>query len=317
MRSPGWEAIPSLLAEVVPQTGLDETPYAWLWDSGAALPCRGGPVAACGRHYSSGNSQPCVCLRVRRDSQNHFAKSSLIFQNARSNDFMAELLIDYATRYVRTLVAVSFSQEEFQMAFDTLDELRTLYRPPAPRAELKVLDRLDEHCRRFIALSPFYVIGSACADGRADVSPRGDPPGSLALIPDDRTLLLPDRPGNRQVDTLMNLVERPYVGLLFFIPGFTETLRVNGRAEISIDPDLLELLSIKGKPPISILKVSVEEAFLHCSKALIRAKLWDSKAQVERSCYPSYGQVLADQIAGADAAEIDAGEEESARTELY
>ena len=115
----------------------------------------------------------------------------------------------------------------------------------------------------------------------------------------------------------MNLVERPYVGLVFFVPGLTEPLRVNGRAEISTDPEHLQPLAIKGKLPISVLKVTVEEAFLHCAKALIRARLWDADAQVERSRFPTYGQVLADQIAGADAAKIDAGEEESARTELY
>ena len=203
------------------------------------------------------------------------------------------------------------------MAIDTLAELRQVYRPPAARAGLKVLDHLDVHCRKFIALSPFYVISSARADGRADASPRGDPPGSLAHVLDDRTLLLPDRPGNRQVDTLMNLIERPYVGLVFFVPGLTETLRVNGRAELSTEAELLRPLAIKGKLPICVLRVTVEEAFLHCAKALIRARLWEPDAQVERSCFPTYGRVLADQIAGADAAEIDAGEQESARTELY
>ena len=203
------------------------------------------------------------------------------------------------------------------MAIDTMAKLREVYPPPAPRAGLKVLDHLDVHCRRFIELSPFYVMSSARADGRADATPRGDPPGSLAHVLDDRTLLLPDRPGNRQVDTLMNLVERPFVGLVFFVPGLTETLRVNGTAEISTDPEHLEPLAIKGKLPISVLRVTVEEAFLHCAKALIRARLWDPHARVDRSCYPTYGRVLADQIAGANAAEIDAGEEESARTELY
>ena len=203
------------------------------------------------------------------------------------------------------------------MAIDTLAELRRVYRPPAARAGLKLLDHLDVHCRKFIALSPFYVISSARADGRADASPRGDPPGSLAHVLDDRTLLLPDRPGNRQVDTLMNLIERPYVGLVFFVPGLTETLRVNGRAELSTEAELLRPLAIKGKLPICVLRVTVEEAFLHCAKALIRARLWEPDAQVERSCFPTYGRVLADQIAGADAAEIDAGEQESARTELY
>ena len=203
------------------------------------------------------------------------------------------------------------------MPVENMDELREVYAPPADRAGLKVLDHLDVHCRDFIALSPFYVIASARADGRADASPRGDPTGSAAYILDDRTLLLPDRPGNRQVDTLMNLVERPYVGLVFFVPGLTETLRINGRAEISTDRELLEPLAVEGRLPISVLKVTVEEAFLHCAKALIRARLWEPDAQVERSRYPSYGEVLADQIAGADAAEIDAGEEESARNELY
>ena len=203
------------------------------------------------------------------------------------------------------------------MAVDTLDDLREVYAPPADRASLKVLDRLDVHCRDFIALSPFYVIASARADGRADASPRGDPTGSLAHVLDEKTLLLPDRPGNRQVDTLMNLVERPYVGLVFFVPGLNETLRINGRAEISTNPELLEPLAIKGKPPLSVLKVTVEEAFLHCAKALIRSRLWEPDARVERSQFPTYGKVLADQIAGADAAEIDAGEEKSARTELY
>ena len=203
------------------------------------------------------------------------------------------------------------------MTIDTLAKLRQVYRPPAARAGLKVLDHLDVHCRKFIALSPFYVISSARADGRADASPRGDPPGSLAHVLDDKTLLLPDRPGNRQVDTLMNLIERPYVGLVFFVPGLTETLRVNGQAEMSTEAELLQPLAIQGKLPISVLKVTVEEAFLHCAKALIRARLWEADAQVERSCFPTYGRVLADQIAGADAAEIDAGEEESARTELY
>lgn len=203
------------------------------------------------------------------------------------------------------------------MTIATMTELREAYRPPATRAGLKVLDRLDVHCRKFIALSPFYVIGSARADGRADASPRGDPPGSLAHVLDDKTLLLPDRPGNRQVDTLMNLVESPFVGLVFFVPGMTETLRINGRAEISTERQLLEPLAIKGRLPLSVLKVTVEEAFLHCAKALLRARLWEDDAKVERSCYPTYGQVLADHIKGEDAAEIDAGEAESARTEMF
>ncbi len=204
------------------------------------------------------------------------------------------------------------------MAIDSVTKLRAVYRrPPRARSGLKVLDRLDVHCRNFIALSPLCVISSSRADGRADASPRGDLPGSLAHVVDDRTLLLPDRPGNRQLDTLTNLLERPYVGLLFFVPGMNETLRINGRAEIVTEPELLEPLAIRSKPPLSALAVTVEEAYLHCAKALIRARIWEPEARVERSRFPTYGRVLADQIAGADAAEIDADSAESARTDLY
>ena len=203
------------------------------------------------------------------------------------------------------------------MPVTDMAELRVVYPPPKAQAGLKVLDHLDVHCRDFIALSPFYVISSARADGRADASPRGDPPGSLAAVLDPKTLLLPDRPGNRQVDTMQNLVERPYVGLLFFVPGMTETLRINGKADIVTDPELLAPLAVKGKAPVSGLRITVEEAFLHCAKALIRARLWDVDSQIDRSRYPTYGRVLADQIAGTTAAKIDAGEAASCRDELY
>ena len=203
------------------------------------------------------------------------------------------------------------------MAIDSVTKLRAVYRPPRARSGLKVLDHLDVHCRNFLALSPLCVISSSRADGRADASPRGDLPGSLAHVLDDRTLLLPDRPGNRQLDTLTNLVERPYVGLVFFVPGWNETLRINGRVEIVNEPEFLAPLTVRGKLPILVLKVAVEEAYLHCAKALIRARLWEPEARVERSRFPTYGRVLADQIAGADAAEIDADSAESARTDLF
>ena len=204
------------------------------------------------------------------------------------------------------------------MAIDSVTKLRAVYRrPPRARSGLKVLDHLDVHCRNFLALSPLCVISSSRADGRADASPRGDLPGSLAHVLDDRTLLIPDRPGNRQLDTLTNLVERPYAGLVFFVPGWNETLRINGRVEIVNEPEFLAPLAIRGKLPILVLKVTVEQAYLHCAKALIRARIWEPEARVERSRFPTYGQVLADQIAGADAAEIDADSAHSARTDLY
>ena len=195
-------------------------------------------------------------------------------------------------------------------------ELRTTYREPGARAAQKVIDHLDGHCRRFIAMSPFCVISTVGANGQADASPRGDPPGFVAT-PDEHTLLLPDRPGNNRIDSLQNIVEQPRVGLLFFVPGMNETLRVKGRAEVVTDPELLAPLSVGGRPPISALRVTVEEAFLHCGRGLIRSRLWDPEVQTDRSSYTTYGQVLADQIAGADAAEIDASEDEANRNQLY
>jgi PPOX class probable FMN-dependent enzyme len=195
-------------------------------------------------------------------------------------------------------------------------ELRTVYPPPAPRAAQKVLNHLDVHCRNFIALSPFCVLSSSDASGQADASPRGDPPGFVKVL-DDKTLLLPDRPGNNQVDSLQNIVQNQGVGLLFFVPGMNETLRVKGKAEITTDPELLQPAEVSGRPPLSGLKVTVEEAFLHCGRALIRGRLWDADAQIARSSYPTYGQVLADQIAGADAREIDDDEAEANQKRLY
>ena len=202
------------------------------------------------------------------------------------------------------------------MNISNASELRETYGEPLARSGLKVLDYLDEHCQNFISLSPFCLIGTSAADGRADVSPRGDPPGFVAVL-DDHTLLIPDRPGNRQADSLGNVIEQPQVGLLFLVPGMNETLRVSGKAEIVTDPALLTPLSVSGKRPISGLRITIEKAFFHCGKALVRSRLWDPETQIERSSFPTYGQVLADQIDGADAREIDASAEEATRNQLY
>lgn len=198
------------------------------------------------------------------------------------------------------------------MSVSTYSELRTVYAPPAPRAAQKVLDHLDAHFRRFIALSPFCILSSADAEGQADASPRGDPPGFVQVL-DDKTLVLPDRKGNNQVDSLQNIVDNPGVGLLFIVPGMNETLRVKGKAEIVTGEEALDPMTLRRRPPLSGLKVTVEEAFLHCGRALLRSSLWDPEAQIDRASYPTYGQVLADQIPGADAGEIDASEEEANR----
>lgn len=202
------------------------------------------------------------------------------------------------------------------MTISNQAQLRAAYHKPGERAQQKVLDRLDRHCRDFIAMSPLCIISSLGADGLQDTSPRGDPPGFVAVL-DKKTLLIPDRPGNNQVDTLQNVIINPQVGLLFLVPGMNETLRVSGSAEIVTVNELLAPLSVKDRPPLSGLFVTVEEAFLHCGRALIRSRLWDPEARIDRSSFPTYGQVLADQIRGADAQEIDASEDEANRERLY
>ena len=173
--------------------------------------------------------------------------------------------------------------------------LRALYGAPLERAVKKQLDRLDRHCQAFLALSPFCVLSSTGPDGLGDVTPRGDLPGFVQLE-DDRTLLLPDRPGNNRIDNLLNLITNPGVGMLFFIPGRDETLRVNGRAEIRDDQELRERFAVQGRLPKTIVRISVAEAYLHCAKALMRSRLWDPSARVAPSALPTFGEMLQDQI---------------------
>jgi len=192
-------------------------------------------------------------------------------------------------------------------------KLRDAYAPAIERARKKSLRKLDAHCRRFIELSPFVCMGTM-GSGGADVTPRGDQPGFVHVL-DDTTLAMPDWPGNNRLDSLENLEDDARVGLLFLIPGFEETLRVNGRAEISYAE---ELLGRWEKRPKSVLVIQVEEAFLHCGKAMIRSRLWDPAARVERSALPSYGQMMKDQIEISDtAAEIEASVAEGYRERLY
>ncbi len=185
-----------------------------------------------------------------------------------------------------------------------------------PMAERKVLPALDRHCRAFIALSPFLVLASADAEGRADASPRGDPPGFVQVL-DDHTLLLPDRLGNNRVDSFANILNSPGVGLIFFVPGIDETLRVNGTARLMTDNDALAGASVAGKTPRTGLVVAVEEAFFHCGKALRRAHLWDPATQVERSCFPSLGRIMAEHTRVGTAEEAERRIEDAYRTRLY
>ena len=186
----------------------------------------------------------------------------------------------------------------------TREELRTIYKTPRPtdgsiRKELKAL---DGHCRSFIGKSPFVLIGSSDGEGNADVTPKGDKPGFAAIL-DDRTIAIPDRPGNNRLDTLENILRNPSVGLLFLIPGMNETLRVNGDARITVDADLRERLTVDGKQPQSVVVVSVKAAYMHCAKAFMRSDLWKPESWYDRATLPTLGQILRDQLVVADSAE--------------
>jgi PPOX class probable FMN-dependent enzyme len=198
----------------------------------------------------------------------------------------------------------------------SLDVLHGLYDAPSERVRLKQIDRLDEHCRAFIAASPFLILAT-CGSSGADCSPRGDRPGFVEVA-DDETLLLPDRRGNNRIDSLRNVIENPSVGLLFLIPGVHETFRINGRARISVDPALLARFAMDGKPPKSVLIVTVLEAFVQCARALVRSELWNPAHHVRRADLPSIGTILAAHTGGkVDAATYDAEAEIRTPATLY
>ena len=179
--------------------------------------------------------------------------------------------------------------------------LREGYPTPSERAVRKTLCRLDHHMRKFISLSPFLCLGTSSDEG-ADVTPRGDAPGWVHVL-DDTTLLIPDWPGNNRLDSLSNIVANPHVGILMFVPGMDETLRVNGEAEITTAPEIVERWTVNGKHPRSVLKVSVREAFFHCAKAVIRSKLWKDDYKIERSEMPPYAEILKEETRVAQTVE--------------
>jgi PPOX class probable FMN-dependent enzyme len=172
--------------------------------------------------------------------------------------------------------------------------LRAVYVEPRERALKKQLDALDPHARRFVELSPFLVLASCGAAGTMDASPRGGAPG-FVKTPDAHTLLIPDAPGNNRLDSFSNIVETGQVGLLFLIPGFDETLRVNGRAVLSRDAADLGLCTDERRVPKAVVRVRVHEVYLHCAKAFMRSKLWSVESHVPRTTMPTAGQMLSEQ----------------------
>jgi len=182
------------------------------------------------------------------------------------------------------------------MADLTLEDLDRLYKPMSPIVRAKVLDRVDPHGAKFISLSPFCVVSAAGPDGAIDVSPRGGEPGFVKLE-GERLLFLPDRPGNNRLDVIRSLLAGPgRIGMMFMIPGVDDVYRVNGAVTATDDPTLLERFPEFGKLPRLLLRVAVEEAFLHCPKALMRSRLWEADAQIDRALLPSGAEMVMDQL---------------------
>ncbi|WP_410675766.1 MSMEG_1061 family FMN-dependent PPOX-type flavoprotein [Amycolatopsis sp. cmx-4-68] len=175
----------------------------------------------------------------------------------------------------------------------SMDEVRARLGDPEAMVEAKIGDHIDRHARRFIAHSPFLTLATADAAGRADCSPRGDYPGFVKVL-DERTLALPDRPGNKIADSFRNIAANDGVGLLFFVPGMRETLRVNGSAYVTDDPDVLARMRTEAKAPMLAIVVEVAEVYFHCGRALIRSRLWDPASQALAAELPSAGEIAAE-----------------------
>ncbi|MBT3764447.1 MAG: pyridoxamine 5'-phosphate oxidase family protein [Rhodospirillaceae bacterium] len=199
---------------------------------------------------------------------------------------------------------------------ETIEQLRKIYKPAVGRAAEKVLYGLEKYSRQFIELSPFLVISSMGTDGVADISPRGEKPGFVKIL-DDKTVAIPDRPGNNRIDTFTNILSNPAVGLIFLIPGMNEVLRLQGDAEIRDDEDLMARFEVNGKLPRAVVVVKLREVYLHCAKAIMRSELWEDSNKIDRTIMPSMGQMLKEQIGSPGPAETQ--EEMVARhyTQLY
>jgi uncharacterized protein len=172
----------------------------------------------------------------------------------------------------------------------TVDELQAIYGQPGERSVLKEVPALTRGYRAFVEAAPFVVMATSGAEG-LDCSPKGDAPGFVRIL-DDKTLAIPDRPGNNRVDNLRNIVEDPRISLLFMIPGVRETLRVNGRAAITVDDDLRAAFAVQGKLPRSVIVVTIDAVYFHCAKAIMRSKLWDTDARIDPSQLPTGGEIL-------------------------
>lgn len=181
------------------------------------------------------------------------------------------------------------------MGIKSKDELRELYGWPSGRAKAKVLNGLEKHSKHFITSSPFFVMSTFDQNGKSDASPRGGRPGFVKIV-NDSTILVPDAKGNNRVDSLINIVETGSIGCLFMIPGIDETLRLNGKAIISTDITDIGYFDEERLQPIACLKITIDEVFLHCAKALMRSELWSKTNQMSRPDFPTMGKMLNEQL---------------------
>lgn len=183
----------------------------------------------------------------------------------------------------------------FKECITSQEELRNMLGDPSIRGQNKVISTIDEHCRKYIGKSPFLVLATSDANGNCDSSPRGDAHGFVYVL-DDQHLIIPDRPGNKRVDSMFNILENPKVGLLFLIPGMGETLRINGEAAIIRDEDILEKMAVNGKAPQLGIVVKVEQCFMHCGKAFKRSGLWEPEMWSAKEDLPNAAKILADHV---------------------
>ena len=205
----------------------------------------------------------------------------------------------------------------FDKTISTREQLRAVLGEPSPRAVSKVIDHIDVHCRGFIARSPFLLLATADGQGKVDVSPKGDPAGFVQVL-DDHTLAIPERLGNRLADSFLNMLERPQVGLLFMIPGKSETLRAGGTARIVQDDWLLEKMAVRDKKPQLATVVTVQRMFFHCAKCVMRSDLWRPEGWPDLEGVPTLAQAIIDHARLSDSVEqVQAGLDESYRDRLY
>ncbi|MFJ5716355.1 pyridoxamine 5'-phosphate oxidase family protein [Neobacillus sp. NPDC093127] len=179
----------------------------------------------------------------------------------------------------------------FKDIIESEEGLRSLVGYPSELVKNKVITYIDHHCSTFISKSPFLVLSTADASGFCDVSPRGDVSGFVHVL-NEKYLIIPERPGNKRIDTMRNILSNPNVGLIFFIPGLGETLRINGRAALVRDNELLEKMTVKGRTPLVGIGVEVEECYIHCAKAFKRSGLWDPSSWADQETLPSAAQIL-------------------------